>query len=101
MAEEGSSALLDDTITWAEFGKKHLDRRVTKALTETLGLQRPTLVQSRGIPVALEGKDLLCRARTGSGKTLCYSIPLVQRLLAESEAATGASRAPLRGVVLA
>lgn len=91
-------SLLDDTITWAAFGRQHLDRRVSKALTVTLGLERPTLVQSRGIPVALEGKDLLCRARTGSGKTLCYGIPLVQRLLVEVEK-TGVS-SPLAGLVL-
>ncbi|CAE7732441.1 dbp9 [Symbiodinium pilosum] len=56
------------------------------------------LVQSRGIPVALEGKDLLCRARTGSGKTLCYAIPLVQRLLQEVEAKGAAT--PLSGLIL-
>merc|ERR550537_330383 len=99
MASEGS-ALLDDSTTWADFGKKHLDRRISKALTETLGLERPTLVQARGIPVALEGKDLLCRARTGSGKTLCYAVPMVQRLLAASEAGGDGCRAPLRGLVL-
>lgn len=92
-------SLLDETVTWAEFGRQYLDRRVSKAVTKTLGLERPTLVQSRGIPVALEGKDLLCRARTGSGKTLCYAVPLIQRLLADSEASSG-SLVPLRGIVL-
>ncbi|CAE7363503.1 DBP9 [Symbiodinium natans] len=92
------ASLLDERTTWAEFGKHHLDRRLTKALTDTLQLQRPTLVQSRGIPVALEGKDLLCRARTGSGKTLCYAIPLVQRLLQEVEAKGSAT--PLSGLIL-
>jgi len=42
----------------------------------------------------IEGKDLLCRARTGSGKTLCYAVPLVQRLLS-----TGSSNT-LCGLVL-
>lgn len=94
----GPPSLLDEKTSWAEFGKQHLDRRLTKALTDTLRLQRPTLVQSRGIPVALEGKDLLCRARTGSGKTLCYAIPLVQRLLQEVEAKGSAT--PLSGLIL-
>ncbi|CAJ1426499.1 unnamed protein product [Effrenium voratum] len=89
-------SLLDETTTWAEFGKQHLDRRLAKALTDTLQLKHPTLVQSRGIPVALEGKDLLCRARTGSGKTLCYAVPLVQRLL-QLEAQ---GLAPLSGLIL-
>jgi len=99
LAPRAMGSLLDETITWSEFGKRYLDRRVSKAVTGTLGLERPTLVQSRGIPVALEGKDLLCRARTGSGKTLCYSVPLIQRLLADSEA-SGGCLAPLRGIVL-
>eukprot|EP00439_Symbiodinium_sp_Y106_P055606 s6724_g7.t1 len=42
--------------------------------------------------------DLLCRARTGSGKTLCYAIPLVQRLLQEVEAKGSAT--PLSGLIL-
>lgn len=92
------SSLLDESITWAEFGRRHLDPRVAKALTMNLGLERPTLVQSQGIPVALEGKDLLCRARTGSGKTLCYAVPMIQRLLAWAEAKGAA--APMGGIVL-
>jgi len=92
------SQLLDEGTTWAEFGRKHLDRRLAKAVTDALGLERPTLVQSRGIPVALEGKDLLCRARTGSGKTLCYAVPMVQRLLAEAE--EKGSHTPLSGLIL-
>mmetsp|Transcript_23070 Transcript_23070/g.49091 ORF Transcript_23070/g.49091 Transcript_23070/m.49091 type:complete len:509 (+) Transcript_23070:174-1700(+) len=92
------SALLDETTTWAEFGRKHLDRRIAKALTDVIHLERPTLVQSQGIPIALEGKDLLCRARTGSGKTICYSVPLLQRLLGEAE--QKGSHTPLSGLIL-
>jgi len=91
-------SILDESTTWVEFGKRHLDRRISKAITSTLGLERPTLVQSQGIPVALAGKDLLCRARTGSGKTLCYGVPLVQRMLKEVDA--NGSSTPLSGVVL-
>lgn len=90
-------ALLDESTTWAEFGQKHLDRRLTKAITRTLNLERPTLVQTTGIPVALKGRDVLCRARTGSGKTLCYAVPMVQMLLTDTEAG---NHTPLRGLVL-
>lgn len=89
--------LLDETTTWAEFGQKHLDRRLTKALTKTLKLERPTLVQTKGIPIALQGKDVLCRARTGSGKTLAYGVPMVQILLTDTEAG---NHTPVRGLVL-
>ena len=37
--------------------------------------------QERAVPLILEGKDLLARGRTGSGKTGAFCVPLVQRLL--------------------
>jgi ATP-dependent RNA helicase DDX56/DBP9 len=46
-----------------------------------MGFGRPTLVQTKVIPVALEGRDILARARTGSGKTASYCIPVVQKIL--------------------
>ena len=47
----------------------------------TLGWSTPTLIQEKAIPLALEGKDVLARARTGSGKTAAYSIPVIQKIL--------------------
>ncbi|XP_011641120.1 probable ATP-dependent RNA helicase DDX56, partial [Pogonomyrmex barbatus] len=41
----------------------------------------PTLIQEKAIPLLLEGKDLLIRARTGSGKTAAFAIPLIQKIL--------------------
>ena len=41
----------------------------------------PTLVQEKAIPLLLEGKDVLVRARTGSGKTAAFSIPVIQKIL--------------------
>ncbi len=43
----------------------------------------PTPVQASAIPPALEGKDVLATAQTGTGKTLAYLIPLVERLAAQ------------------
>lgn len=45
------------------------------------GWSQPTLIQEKAIPLALEGKDLLARARTGSGKTAAYAVPVIQRIL--------------------
>ncbi|MBZ3891001.1 putative ATP-dependent RNA helicase DDX28 [Sciurus carolinensis] len=42
---------------------------------------RPTTVQSRTIPPLLRDHHLLCAAETGSGKTLSYLLPLLQRIL--------------------
>ncbi|KAI2545762.1 DEAD-box helicase 56 [Homo sapiens] len=76
-----------------------LDPRLLQAVTD-LGWSRPTLIQEKAIPLALEGKDLLARARTGSGKTAAYAIPMLQLLLhrkascADGEARCG-SRDPI------
>ncbi|MBI2463654.1 DEAD/DEAH box helicase [Candidatus Peregrinibacteria bacterium] len=40
----------------------------------------PTLIQRQAIPVALQGKDLVGVAQTGTGKTLAFGIPIIQRL---------------------
>lgn len=43
----------------------------------------PFAVQSVGIPVLMSGRDLLVTAKTGSGKTLCYALPLIRHCLAQ------------------
>ncbi|HLY61880.1 MAG TPA: DEAD/DEAH box helicase [Terriglobia bacterium] len=47
----------------------------------------PTPVQAAAIPVALEGKDVLATAQTGTGKTLAFLIPIMERLLQKDPAA--------------
>mgnify|MGYP001348867668 FL=1 len=44
------------------------------------GFSAPFAIQTKAIPVALEGKDVCGRARTGSGKTLAFGVPLLARL---------------------
>ncbi|KAJ1651275.1 ATP-dependent DNA/RNA helicase [Dispira simplex] len=62
------------------FGDLDLDDRLVRAV-QRLGFHHPTLIQSKGIPLLLAGKDVLARARTGSGKTAAYCLPLVHRIL--------------------
>src|SRR3989344_5320167 len=40
----------------------------------------PTPIQQKAIPIALEGKDLIGIAQTGTGKTLAFSVPMIQAL---------------------
>jgi hypothetical protein len=71
--------LVDTKSSFASFS--HLiDARLLRALAD-LGFARPTLVQAKAIPLALDSRDILARARTGSGKTAAYCIPLVQKIL--------------------
>jgi ATP-dependent RNA helicase RhlE len=55
-----------------------------------LGFRRPTPIQSEAIPPALEGRDLLASAMTGSGKTAAFLLPLLQRLIDRPRGATRA-----------
>jgi len=45
-----------------------------------MGYAIPTPIQYKAIPVGLEGKDIIGIAQTGTGKTLAYGIPMIQRL---------------------
>ena len=42
---------------------------------------QPTPIQARSIPIGIEGKDLVGIAQTGTGKTLAFGIPMIQRIL--------------------
>ena len=49
---------------------------------EGLGWTSPTNIQQQTLPEALEGKDIIGLAETGSGKTGAFAIPILQALLA-------------------
>ncbi|KAJ7766488.1 ATP-dependent RNA helicase dbp9 [Mycena maculata] len=77
--------LVDTKATFASLSNI-LDTRLLRALAD-MGFARPTLVQAKAIPLALESRDILARARTGSGKTAAYCVPLVQKILSAKSAA--------------
>lgn len=52
---------------------------ILKALTEE-GYERPTPIQEQSIPPAIQGKDILGCAQTGTGKTAAFAIPVLHRL---------------------
>jgi ATP-dependent RNA helicase DeaD len=53
---------------------------------EKMKFTTPTPIQAMAIPVALEGKDVLGTAQTGTGKTLAFSIPLINKLILDKNA---------------
>ena len=57
-----------------------------KAAIDLMNFKEPTPIQSQAIPVALEGKDILGTAQTGTGKTLAFSIPLINKLILDKNA---------------
>ena len=47
---------------------------------QKMNFKAPTPIQHKAIPLAIEGKDLMGVAQTGTGKTLAFALPMVQRL---------------------
>ncbi|HEU4743522.1 MAG TPA: DEAD/DEAH box helicase [Meiothermus sp.] len=72
-----------------EFKDFALRPEVLSAL-EAKGFTTPTAIQAQAIPLALEGKDVLGQARTGTGKTLAFALPIANKL----EASRQRGRAP-------
>jgi ATP-dependent RNA helicase RhlE len=71
------------------FKNLNLIEPILKAL-ETEGYTTPTPIQEQGIPVVLEGKDLLGCAQTGTGKTAAFAIPILQNLYNQKHEEKGA-----------
>ncbi len=53
---------------------------VMRRALEKAGFEKPSPIQSRLIPLALEGQDVIGQARTGTGKTAAFSIPILEQL---------------------
>jgi ATP-dependent RNA helicase RhlE len=62
------------------FAHLKLDPALTKAIKE-LGFVRPTPIQAEAVPPALDGRDLIACAQTGSGKTAAFLLPIINRLI--------------------
>ena len=63
------------------FDELNLPQALRNALI-AMNFTTPTPIQAQGIPLALDGRDLLATAMTGSGKTAAFSIPMISKLLA-------------------
>jgi len=70
-----------EVISEVEVFSKMAISAYTKERLAAAGFSIPTPVQSAAIPKALEGKDVLATAQTGTGKTLAFLIPMIEQLL--------------------
>ena len=71
------NALFAKGISFTNF---NLSKLIIKALSE-LEYYTPTKVQEKVIPIALNGHDIFVNSETGSGKTACFLLPIVQRII--------------------
>ncbi|KEP61109.1 UNVERIFIED_CONTAM: DEAD/DEAH box helicase domain-containing protein [Hammondia hammondi] len=84
--EEEASDYGDDLFSSCAFSQMEgvLHTRLIRTLNHH-GFRRLTAIQHLTIPTVLHGHDTLVQCFTGSGKTLCFVVPLLQQLLAEHE----------------
>uniref|UniRef100_A0A3P9K921 Probable ATP-dependent RNA helicase DDX47 n=1 Tax=Oryzias latipes TaxID=8090 RepID=A0A3P9K921_ORYLA len=84
--DEDEKQIIDEDAEAAV--KTFKDLGVTDVLCEAcdqLGWKSPTKIQVEAIPVALQGKDVIGLAETGSGKTGAFALPILQSLLASPQ----------------
>ena len=67
-----------------KFADLNLDKNILSAVRSE-GYESPTPIQAQAIPFALEGRDIMASAQTGSGNTAAFLLPTLQRLTKRSE----------------
>ena len=73
-----------------EFEDYLLKRELLAGIYEK-GFEKPSPIQEESIPIALTGRDILARAKNGTGKTAAFSIPLLERVDPAREEIQGAA----------
>jgi len=71
-----------------EFEDFCLSRELLMGIFE-MGWEKPSPIQESSIPMALSGRDILARAKNGTGKTGAYSIPILERVDPKLDAIQG------------
>ncbi len=82
-----------------KFDALGLAEPLLKAIIET-GYTKPTPIQAKAIPLALQGLDLMAGAQTGTGKTAAFALPLLQKLLPLASTSTSPAKHPIRALIL-
>ena len=64
------------------------------------GYENPSPIQEESIPIALKGKNIIARAKNGTGKTASYSIPLLEKVNTKSDCIQGLVLVPTRELAM-
>ena len=82
-----------------KFSELNLSPLLVTSLKE-LGFEEPTPIQQQAVPVALEGKDLIGQAQTGTGKTAAFGLPMLNKLNIQTQSVQGLVIAPTRELAI-
>ncbi|MDO5708006.1 MAG: DEAD/DEAH box helicase [Andreesenia angusta] len=75
-----------------KFRELGLDENILKAI-EKMGIDEPSDIQEKAIPVLMDGKDMIGQAQTGTGKTLAFGAPILSKISSD--------RGKIKAIVLA
>ena len=82
-----------------KFSDFNINSLIIKALDEQ-NIVEPTEIQQKVIPLALEGKEVVAKAPTGTGKTLSYALPIIEKVDRESNKIQAIIICPTRELVI-
>ena len=99
MARGEGRAAAQDRTSLKLFSEVNLSETLQQQLTHGKFVQ-PTPVQAAAIPPALEGRDVLATAQTGTGKTLSFLIPLIERMPKNKKGVTALVLLPTRELAM-
>ncbi len=90
----------DKTLEGVNFPSSLDFKEYIQQAWQKAGFKAPSLVQERTIPIIMEGRDLIVESPTGTGKTLAYLMPLLQRLEEEKKGTQVVILAPSHELVM-
>ncbi len=82
-----------------DFEDYFLKRELLMGIFEA-GFERPSPIQEEAIPVALSNRDILARAKNGTGKTAAFIIPLLEKIVPEKNCIQALILVPTRDLAL-
>ncbi len=87
-------------IGMQSFFKDHLHQDIADSLVKS-GFLEPTPVQKESIPHIIDGRDLMAAAKTGTGKTAAYLLPIFHKLMPFANTSPSPAKHPIRILILA
>jgi len=82
-----------------DFSGLGIREEILKPLTDA-GIVEPTPIQQEAIPVALQGKDIIAQAQTGTGKTFAFILPILEKINTDQKDVQALILAPTRELAL-
>ncbi len=82
-----------------KFEDLSLSREISKAIMD-MGFEETTPIQGQTIPVVLEGRDIIGQSQTGTGKTIAFGIPIIEKLHTRSRTVQAVILCPTRELAI-